>query len=102
MFSILRTRVNGPFNPLDGGLGAERAYNVSYMAEVLKRFGLQDRWAYRFPWQSRWYGLSDSRRREVLGSADLLINVSGTLARPDECRYIPRLVYIDTDPVSRR
>jgi hypothetical protein len=88
-----------PFNPREGGLGADCAYNVSYLAEVLKRFGLEDRWAYRFPWQSQWYGLSDSRRQEVLGSADLLINVSGTLARPDEYRQIPTLVYIDSDPV---
>ncbi len=88
-----------PFNPLEGGLGADCAYNVSYLAEAMKRFGLQDRWAYRFPWQSQWHGLSDTRRAEVLASADLLINVSGTLARPDEYRRIPNLVYIDSDPV---
>jgi hypothetical protein len=88
-----------PFNPVEGGLGADCAYNVSYLAEVLRRFGLEDRWAYRFPWRSQWYGLPDLSRNKVLGSADLLINVSGTLARLDEYRHIPRLVYIDTDPV---
>jgi hypothetical protein len=88
-----------PFNPLEGGLGADCAYNVSYLAEVMKRFGLENRWAYRFAWRSQWYGLSDARRDEVLASADLLINVSGTLARPDEYRRIPNLVYIDSDPV---
>jgi hypothetical protein len=88
-----------PFNPIDIRLGADCVYNVAYLVDVLKRFGLEDRWAYRFPWQSKWYGLSDARRREVLASSDLLINVSGTLARPDEYRQIPRLAYIDSDPV---
>jgi hypothetical protein len=54
---------------------------------------------YRFPWQSQWFGLPEARRREVLASADLLINISGTLANPAEYRGIPRLAYIDSDPV---
>jgi hypothetical protein len=65
----------------------------------MERVGLGERWAYRFPWQSQWYGLSDSRRTEVLSSADLLINLSGSLSRPVEYRQIPTLVYIDSDPV---
>ncbi len=64
-----------PFNPIEGGLGADCAYNVSYLAEAMKRFGLQDRWAYRFPWQSQWHGLSDTRRAEGRASADMLIKV---------------------------
>ena len=60
---------------------------------------LGDKWMYRFPWQSTWYGLDDDRRESVLRSADLLINVSGTLQRPEEYRHIPRMAYIDSDPV---
>jgi hypothetical protein len=74
--------------------------NVAHLAAVMEQFGLGDRWAYRCPMQPpRWFGLSDRRRNEVLRSADLLINVSGTLRRPDEYRSIPRLAYIDSDPV---
>jgi hypothetical protein len=65
----------------------------------MARFGLADRWAYRFPWQSQWYGASEARRREMLSSADLLINVSGCLADPAAHRGAGRLVYIDSDPV---
>lgn len=43
--------------------------------------------------------MSGVRRREVLESADLLINVSGTLKRPVDYRGIARLAYIDSDPV---
>jgi hypothetical protein len=73
--------------------------NVRHLGRVLERFGLGERWMYRFPISPRWYGLSHRRRREVLASADLLLNVSGTLRRPEEYRRIPRLAYIDSDPV---
>jgi hypothetical protein len=65
----------------------------------MSRFGLGQQWAYRFPWQSQWFGLSDATRRQVIQSADLLINISGTLERPEEYRQIRRLAYIDSDPV---
>jgi hypothetical protein len=35
----------------------------------------------------------------VLSSADLIVNVSGTLEHPERYRRGPRLVYIDSDPV---
>jgi hypothetical protein len=58
-----------------------------------------DRWAYRFPWESQWFGLSDSARTDVVSNADLLVNVSGTLERPGDYRAAGRLAYVDTDPV---
>jgi hypothetical protein len=87
-----------PYNPLEGGISKTCDFNVRYLAGVMERFGLADRWAYRFPWQSQWFGLTDARRSEVLATADLVINVSGTLCRPDEYRPA-RLAYIDSDPV---
>ena len=88
-----------PYNPGEGGLGKGCDFNVQYLAGVMSRFGLADQWAYRFPWQSQWFGLSDTKRQEVIQSADLLINISGTLERPEEYRQVRRLVYIDSDPV---
>jgi hypothetical protein len=73
--------------------------NVRHLADVLARFGLADRWAYRFPIEPRWYGLSDVRRREIVESADLLLDVSGVLEEPDRHRGRGPLVYIDSDPV---
>jgi hypothetical protein len=90
---------------LDGGasghdwIARDPAANVAHLAAVMERFGLGDRWAYRFPIEPRWYGMSDERRNEILRSADLLVNVSGTLERPSEYRQGPTLVYIDSDPV---
>lgn len=88
-----------PYNPTEGGVSAGCDYNLRYLANLMARFELADKWAYRFPWQSRWFGLSDQKRNEVVQSADLLINVSGTLMCPWDYRQVQRLVYIDSDPV---
>ena len=73
--------------------------NVGTLAETMARYGCAERWAYHFPLKSQWYGLSDTQRQEVLRSADLLINVSGSLERPQDYRCVPHLLYVDTDPV---
>jgi hypothetical protein len=93
-----------PYTPDGGASGSDWiAYdctpNVSHLAAVMERFGFAGRWAYRFPITGRWFGLPARERRTVIESADLLINVSGTLKRPAEYRRISRLVYIDSDPV---
>jgi hypothetical protein len=93
-----------PYTPDGGASGHEWiAYdptpNVEHLANVMARFGLADRWAYRFPIKPRWFGLSAGERRAVIESADLLINVSGTLRRPGDYRRARRLAYIDSDPV---
>ncbi len=73
--------------------------SVLHLASVMARFGLGERWLYRFPAKPHWYGIPHRLRREVIAGADLLINVGGTLKRPEDYREIPRLAYIDTDPV---
>ena len=73
--------------------------NIEHLDNVMRRWGLEERWAYHCPVESRWYGLSDIKRREVVNSADLLLNISGSLCRPCHYRRIPRLAYIDSDPV---
>ena len=88
-----------PYNPGADGLIVDCSFNVEYLAEVMSRFGLDNKWAYRLPWESKWFGLTERERAEVLQTAELLINVSGTLETPQEYRAVKRLAYIDTDPV---
>ena len=93
-----------PYN-IDGGVSGTDwiarhcTDNVGYLAKIMVRFGLENRWAYHFPLKSAWFGLSDEQRQAVIHSADLLINVSGSLEHPQNYRRIPHLLYIDTDPV---
>jgi len=88
-----------PYNPLEGGISEGCIFNANYLSTVMKHYGLGDKWAYRFPWQSQWFGLPDQERERVINSADLLINVSCSLQNIVEYRRVKRLVYIDTDPV---
>lgn len=90
---------------LDGGtsgtdwIARDCTQNVGYLAKIMARFGFEDRWAYHFPLNSEWFGLSDKQREKVINSADLLINISGSLEQPKNYRQIPQLLYIDTDPI---
>jgi hypothetical protein len=81
------------------GIARDPRPNVAHLAKVMERFGLGERWAYRFPLTGEWFGLADAARREATGGADLLLDVSGSLERPEEHRGRGRLVYVDTDPV---
>jgi hypothetical protein len=93
-----------PYN-IDGGpsghdwAAADSTFNITYLAKIMERFGLRDKWAYYCAPQSKWLGLSDIQRGELLDSADLLLNVSGTLEWREEYRRVQRLAYIDSDPV---
>jgi hypothetical protein len=93
-----------PYN-LDGGAGGndwvqrDPTPNVEHLARVMRRFGLGESWAYRFPVDDRWFGLSDAARAAAIADADLLINVSGTLEFPARYRGRGRMIYIDSDPV---
>ena len=88
-----------PYDPTQGGVAKDPAHTVGYLRSIMDRFGLSDRWAYRFPWQNQWFGMSERLMSEVLLSADLIINVSGVLRRPQDLETGARLVFIDSDPV---
>lgn len=93
-----------PYN-LDGGasgsdwVAREPSANVQHLASIMSRFGLGDRWAYHFPIDGRWFGLPDHKRDEVLQTAELLLNVSGTVMDLEAYRQIACRAYIDSDPV---
>ncbi|MCP9931006.1 hypothetical protein KBY82_09435 [Cyanobium sp. AMD-g] len=88
-----------PYNPHEGGVSAGCEYNVQYLSGIMDSFGFSDRWAYKFTWEAQWFGLSEVKRQEIVGTADVLINVSGSLVCPSDYRAVKKLVYIDSDPV---
>jgi hypothetical protein len=95
----LEDMADHPSSPADKWSATDCTFNVEYLSDVMSRFGLGDRWAYCFYMGPQWFGLSNEKRRAVLQSADLLINVSGSLAQPQNYRQVRRLAYVDTDPV---
>ena len=92
-----------PYN-LDGGstgndwVEKDCVKNIGYLKKLFDRYGLNDRWAYLFPLTGEWFGLSDEKRNDVLRTADMLINVSGALEKPEKYEFVKKLVYIDSDP----
>ena len=93
-----------PYNDVDGPLrGDWTDWNpqptVEHLSRVMSAFGLDGKWAYHFPPKSEWFGLSSIERNAIIDTADVLINVAGTLEKPWDYRTIKKLVYIDTDPV---
>ena len=72
---------------------------VEHLKKVMSAFDLGDKWAYHFPPKSEWFGVSNVKRKQTVESADLLINIAGTLEKPWDYRKIKRLIYVDTDPV---
>lgn len=73
--------------------------NVSRVAQVMQRFEMSERWMYRCPIGNEWFGVDEERRRDVIASADILLNISGTVFQPWRYRSVRRLVYVDSDPV---
>jgi hypothetical protein len=97
-----------PYNAIEGGLAKDSSFNVGYLTRVMKRFGLEDRWAYHFPGgkiqdgrhlPAQWFGMPDAKRIDVINTADLLIDVSSGLGDASQFDRVGRLVYVDTDPV---
>ena len=88
-----------PYNPIEGGIGTSGDFNAGFLAQIMARFGLEERWSYHFPGRDEWYGITEQAMRSIVSSADLVINISGCLTRPGDYRPAGRLAYIDTDPI---
>jgi hypothetical protein len=88
-----------PYDPRADAVATGCDYNVAYLAGVMERFGLRDRWAYRFAGADTWFGLPDRERSQVLATADVILDVSATLRRPQDLERRGVLALIDSDPV---
>jgi len=78
---------------------AERA--AALIAQMMRRFDMQDRWAYHaLHDDARCFGMREERLRRLYREAELVINLhGGTEPRPELCES-ERLIYLETDPVQ--
>lgn len=80
----------------DGSAGA-----AAFIAGVMKRFGLGDRWAFHaLHSDGRCYGMSHTELQALYASADLIINLHGATVPLPEHAATGRLVFLETDPVA--
>ena len=74
---------------------------AAYIAAIMRRFGLADRWAFRaLHDDGRCFGLSESQLERLYGEAELLLNLHGGTRPLPELAASGRLVYLETDPVQ--
>jgi hypothetical protein len=78
----------------DGALNA-----AEFVAGVMKRFDLSDRWAYHSVFEDRYFGMSAEQLHALYQTADLIINLHGGTVPLQEHCTTGRLIYLETDPV---
>jgi len=88
-----------PYDPRIGGPTEDCTYAVGYVADVMRRFGLEERWVYVDMMRDETHGLSRGRLAELYRSAAGIVNLCGATAPRAEHRQGARLVYVETDPV---
>jgi hypothetical protein len=77
------------------------ALAAAFIEKVMRRFDLQDRWAYvALHDDGRCFGMSRERLGRLYSSAALIINLHGGTAPLPEHSATDRLVYLETDPVQ--
>jgi GT2 family glycosyltransferase len=77
------------------------ALAAEFIAAIMRRFGLADRWAFRaLHDDGSCFGMSEGQLERLYGSADLIINLHGGTQPLPELTASGRLVYLETDPVQ--
>jgi hypothetical protein len=88
-----------PYDPERETVSDDAGPTVAYVGRLLERFGFDGSWAYRDVVEERWHGSSAERVGQTLGSADVLVNLSGVSVLGDEHMVVPVRIYLETDPV---
>jgi len=70
---------------------------ADYLARVMRRFGLGDQWSLRDP-KDRYWGRSEQQVTAWCASADLVLNISGSLWLREAYQKARCKVYLDSDP----
>jgi len=76
----------------------EESENVRYLAAVMERFGLGDRWAVLCDGGDRALGMSRAALDRAADDAPLLLNVNGFIDAPDVMERVGLRAYLDIDP----
>jgi GT2 family glycosyltransferase len=77
------------------------ALAAEFIAAVMRRFGLSERWAFRaLHDDGRCFGMSEAQLHALYGEAELLVNLHGGTQPLPELAATGRLVYLETDPVQ--
>jgi hypothetical protein len=88
-----------PYDPRVKSVVEDSSYGVAFLAGVMARADLADRWAYVDGVTGAYHGLSRERLTHLYREADAIFNVCGASRLSEEQMRCPVRVYVETDPV---
>jgi hypothetical protein len=89
-----------PYDPEQNAITDDCRYTTTYIARMMTWCGMPERWAYRAAAQNdRVLGIPESRLKEILARAEVLVNLTGATVLRDEHLRVPVRIYLETDPV---
>jgi hypothetical protein len=93
-----------PYDPRVDRITDDPRYATSYLARVLARVGLQDRWAYRalYRGENACFGMTQERLLQLYRDCDALLNICGATVLNEDHLRSRRRVYVETDPVTNQ
>jgi hypothetical protein len=87
------------YTPWSAEGSTDPTYGIEFLRTMLVRVGLEEGWAYFDAHRTVWHGPLTPRIHEIIGSCDLLLNLSGVNPLRPWLQGIPVRALIDTDPV---
>jgi hypothetical protein len=88
-----------PYDPRVKSVVEDSSYGLAFLADVMGRFGLADRWTYVDGVTGACHGLSRQGLSALYRDADAIFNVCGANPLSEEQMRCPVRVYVETDPV---
>jgi hypothetical protein len=88
-----------PYDPVQNTVTDDPGYTVRYLGDLLRRVGMDGRWAYVAPDRTV-HGSSAATVAHALAEADVLVNLTGATVLREEHVQVPIRVYLETDPVA--
>jgi len=88
-----------PYDPEAASVTGECSYAVRYIGDVMRRFGLGDRWAYLDMMRNEVHGRTRAELDDLYRTSSAIVNLCGATAPRPEHKQGGKLVYVETDPV---
>jgi hypothetical protein len=85
------------YDPETDSMSSDPAPGLRIVSALMDELGLGDRWAFR-DLAGRWHGIPALELDELIGGADLFLDVGGASYFP-EMRHARRRAYVEMDPV---
>ncbi len=85
--------------PVFGKVWNDSTDTVNRLHEIMKYFGLEDRYIYRDELTQQFFGKSKGEYLQLCKTADIFINVSCANVIREEYSHIPVRILLDTDPM---